>query len=396
MKKLLRTLALLLSVLNAIPSISQTTEGLKFRSITFEEAIKAAKAEKKPIFLHGYASWCHYCEFMTDSVYPLKQTGDFYNKNFICIRMDMEKDGRELNKKLKVQNYPTLVFFDYRDIVMMHRVAGKRSAEEFLQLGKDALDSTKQLRSYEQKYYSKTAKPEEILIYFRMLDKAGLDNQAPINTYLMGLDINDMIKPVNWRIMYDLFREAELPAFQKIMENRKLYAEKYTADSIENKIISVYNFALMNRVQRLDSLGYDNMITKLRNSNLDLRDKIIGYAELNKVKMKSEWLRYEELAIPFIENYCMNDYRRLNEVAANFYERVGHRESLLKAEGWARKAVSILDNVRNNHTLAGLCYKLGNKADALQAARHAIEIGTKNGIDTKQTVLLLEKIEEMP
>lgn len=388
------TILLLLSL--ALTAAAQTNEGIKFRTTSFDEAIALAKAEKKPIFLHGYASWCHYCEFMTDSVYSKKEIGDFYNRNFICIRMDMEKEGRELNKKLKVRSFPSLVYFDYRDIIMMHRISGKRSAEEFLQTGKDALDSTKQLRTYEQKYYNKTAKPEEILTYFRMLDKAGLDNQIPINAYLMNIDVNEMLKPINWRIMYDLFKEADLPAFQKVIENKKYYAEKYSADSIENKILSVYNYALMNRVQQLDSAGYENMINKLRNSNLDLRDKIISYAELNKVKMKSEWLRYEELAIPFIERYCMNDYRRLNEVAANFYERVGHRESLLKAEDWARKAVSMADNVRHNHTLAGICYKLGKKTEALQAAKHAIELGQLKGVDVKQTVLLLEKIEEMP
>jgi len=388
------TILILLSMVLSVAG--QNNEGINFRTASFDEAIALSKSEKKPIFLHAFASWCHYCEYMTDSVYSKKEIGDFYNRNFICIRMDMEKEGRELNKKLKVRTFPTLVYFDYRDIVMMHRIAGKRSAEEVLQTGKDALDSTKQLRTYEKKYYNKTAKAEEILTYFRMLDKAGLDNQAPINAYLMNIDVNEMLKPVNWRIMYDLFREADMPAFQKVIENKKYYAEKYSADSIDNKIISVYNYALMNRVQQLDSAGYENIINKLRNSNLDLRDKIISYAELNKVKMKSEWLRYEELAIPFIEKYCMNDYRRLNEVAANFYERVGHRESLLKAEDWARKAVTMADNVRHNHTLAGLCYKLGKKTEALQAAKHAIELGQQKGVDVKQTVLLLEKIEEMP
>jgi thioredoxin-related protein len=396
MKKSAYFITILLLLSMVLSAAGQNNEGIKFRTASFDEAIALSKSEKKPIFLHAFASWCHYCEYMTDSVYSKKEIGDFYNRNFICIRMDMEKEGRELNKKLKVRTFPTLVYFDYRDIVMMHRIAGKRSAEEFLQTGKEALDSTKQLRTYEKKYYNKTAKAEEILTYFRMLDKAGLDNQAPINAYLMNIDVNEMLKPINWRIMYDLFREADLPAFQKVIENKKYYAEKYSADSIENKIISVYNYALMNRVQQLDSAGYENMISKLRNSNLDLRDKIISYAELNKVKMKSEWLRYEELAIPFIEKYCMNDYRRLNEVAANFYERVGHRESLLKAEDWARKAVTMADNVRHNHTLAGLCYKLGKKTEALQAAKHAIELGQQKGVDVKQTVLLLEKIEEMP
>src|SRR6187551_2781450 len=88
-------------------------QGITFRDLTFEQAIKTSAKENKPVFLHGFASWCHYCEYMKDSVYTIPAVGEFYNKNFINIRMDLEREGKTLNNNLlKVSSFPALVVFD--------------------------------------------------------------------------------------------------------------------------------------------------------------------------------------------------------------------------------------------------------------------------------------------
>ena len=377
-------------------AFSQVKDSIHFLPITFDEAILKAKKDKKPIFLHAYASWCHFCHYMADSVYHNKQVAAYYNKNFINIKMDMEKEGKNLNKKLKVQNYPAHVFFDYPDATMMHREAGKKEAAEFLQLGKEALDTTKQLRHFEKMYYGKTANIQQIYTYFKMLERAGLDNQMSINAYLVQLNDADLLTQDNWRIMYDLFKEVEMSAFQRVLLQRDAYMKIYTEDSIDNKILSLYNGALMTRIQKLDTLGYNNMIEKLRKSKLDLANKIIAYAELNRFKMKSDWKNYQLAAVPFIEKFCKSDYRRLNEVAYNFYERVIDKDLLTKADLWAKEAVKLEDNPRNNYTSACVALKLQNKAEAYAAIQRTIDLAKKAGVDTKNAILLLEKIEALP
>lgn len=384
-----------LFILLTARGFSQKRDSIHFLPITFDEAMIKAKADKKPIFLHAYASWCHYCEFMKDSVYTDLNVANFYNANFINIMMDMEKEGKNLNKKLKVQNYPTHVFFDYPATTMMHREAGKKDVLDFITLGYDALDTTKQLRTFERKYYSKTAKDDEIYTYFKMLERAGLDNQVSINSYLQGLSDADLLKQINWRIMYDLFKDVEMPAFNRVILNRDAYLQKFTEDSIDNKILGLYNGALMTRVQKLDTLGYNTMIEKLEKSKLGIANKIIAYANLNRYKMKSEWKGYQEAAVPFIEKYCQSDYRRLNEVAYNFYERVIDKELLKKAAAWAKSAVAMQDNVRNNYTLACLLYKLQLKDEAMAVCRHTVELANRGGLETRTVNLLIEKIDAL-
>ena len=60
---------LLLFISISFSSYSQLRDSIHFLPITFDEAIVKAKADKKPIFLHAYASWCHYCSEMVEKVY---------------------------------------------------------------------------------------------------------------------------------------------------------------------------------------------------------------------------------------------------------------------------------------------------------------------------------------
>ena len=99
------------------------------------------------------------------------------------------------------------------------------------------------------------------------------------------------------------------------------------------------------------------------------------------------------MAPRFIEIYCKTDYRRLNEVAQNYYERSNDTLQLQQAVTWAEQSVKLHDSNRNNHTLAALYLKTGNKEKALITAEHALEVA-KPGQDTKQTRLLIDKIKE--
>ncbi len=54
------------------------------------ETIKAAVQENKPLFVSiGYAT-CHWCHVMAAEAFSDKETADYLNENFICIKVDRE------------------------------------------------------------------------------------------------------------------------------------------------------------------------------------------------------------------------------------------------------------------------------------------------------------------
>ena len=68
--------------------ISVAREGVVFRDISLEEALKQAKAENKLVFVDCYTPWCGPCYKMMKEVFPKKEAGDYFNSRFVCVKYD--------------------------------------------------------------------------------------------------------------------------------------------------------------------------------------------------------------------------------------------------------------------------------------------------------------------
>ncbi len=370
---------------------------INFRKITFKQGLAASKAEKKPLYIHCYADWCHYCKYMVDSVYTDKEVGDFFNANFISIKVNMEKEGIDLAKSIQGHTWPTMLFYDTTG-QMMHRAAGRRYKQPFLELGREALDPRRQMRYFKNKYNDSTATPNEVQLYFRMQEIAGMDAQLMIDDYLRKQSNSDFTNQNNWRIMYDIIKDPTLLVMKRIIDNKKILEAKYTADSVNNKLITLHNSYLMQYVQQLDSVGYERAKRKIRkNKKLDISDKICAFADLNKYKMKSQWDKYRVEGRKFVEKYAMDDFKRLIDVASVYYERfAGDKELMLLSEQWVKRSIGIADLYKGNNLLASISFVLGKKEQALNAANHAIELAKQYKNDYSQTTQLLNVIQKMP
>ena len=117
-----------------------TTNGIEFVHGTFKEALAKAKKENKLVFMDCYTSWCGPCKVMSKEVFTQKEVGDYFNANFVNIKVDMEKgEGPELGKHYNITGYPTLVFMD-ADGKELHKHVGGLEADEFIRNAKKAFD----------------------------------------------------------------------------------------------------------------------------------------------------------------------------------------------------------------------------------------------------------------
>jgi len=137
MKQLLLLFALGLSSLTAMAQDSAT--GIQFFEGPFEEALAKAAAEDKLIFMDAYTTWCGPCKWMSKNTFTDGAVADYFNENFINIKMDMERgEGPQLARKFRIRGYPTLLFLDAEGAIA-HQKLGALAAEPFLELGKTAL-----------------------------------------------------------------------------------------------------------------------------------------------------------------------------------------------------------------------------------------------------------------
>jgi len=114
--------------------------GIQFKNISFEEALKEAKATNKLIFVDAYAVWCGPCKWMAANVFTEDVVGDFFNENFINLKIDMEKgEGPALASKYQVRAYPTLFFIDGNGKVVK-KVLGAQPTEKLMEIGKEVAE----------------------------------------------------------------------------------------------------------------------------------------------------------------------------------------------------------------------------------------------------------------
>lgn len=368
--------------------------GIQFRDMKFDEALVAAKKEGKPVFIHCYASWCHYCMFMSDSVYPDSSVGAYYNEHFICIKVDLEKEGAELNKKLKAHTYPTLVFFNAEGEVL-HRAAGRHYKWLFLELGKEAIDPRRQLRTWLNIYNSGNVSADTAYQVLRKIEIAGMETQEPLLQYLNRLKQEEITKPENWKIINELFKDVQSSFMKTIIAEKPELEKLYTKRAVNDKLFSIYTFEFYMLNRLLDSTGYDALKQKVKAERLDIGDMICDYADMSRFKAASKYDEYMELAPHFVKSYCMDNVSLLYETAHFFYEKTSDKEKLTSAVKWMRRAVELEDSYNNNLLLCGLFVQLKNKAEARQVVDHAIALAKEKNISNRTALLLIDKIEQI-
>jgi thioredoxin-related protein len=387
-------LVLLMStILNAQDTLKP---GINFRPITLEQALVAAKAENKPVFMHCYADWCHFCINMRDSVFTNKEVGDFYNANFINIMMEMEKEGAELNKTLGISTFPSQVFYDTNGEIM-HRGVGRRMKQSFIVLGREALDPSRQMRTYKRIVESDTASQNDVYYFFRSFENANSNQQQMVNDYLMKQHDSAFTNAFNWRIVYDFMKDPNYPVMNRVVKNKKSFEKKYTTDSVNNKIITMDVAFLGMYVRRLDGAGYETERQKiLTTKGLDIAEKICVLADLNKYKLKSDWAKYKETSKIALNKFAKNDYQTINEITGELLNHPGDSAELKFIESWCLKSVALKDYYQGNFLLAKAYYKSGKKQQATDAVTHAIDIGMKEKGNYKEAILLYDDIQQMP
>jgi thioredoxin 1 len=118
-------------------------EGIQFIEDDWKKALQEAKKQNKLIFLDAYASWCGPCKLLKKNTFPDKEAGEYFNKNFINVAMDMEKgDGPALSEKYAVNAYPTLIITDAEGKIITY-TQGYIKPKQLIDFGKYGLSQVK-------------------------------------------------------------------------------------------------------------------------------------------------------------------------------------------------------------------------------------------------------------
>lgn len=117
------------------------TRKINFQEITFESALERAKTEGKLVFIDAYTDNCQPCLKMEKNIFTIDKVADFYNTNFINLKLDFGAEYKNLAVKYQTSGYPSFLFIDQNG-KLVHFESGFTEADEFIEYGKRALSKT--------------------------------------------------------------------------------------------------------------------------------------------------------------------------------------------------------------------------------------------------------------
>lgn len=232
----------IIALAGLLPAQAQTD----FRHISFNEAVEAAKAENKQIFIDFYTEWCGPCKRMAAKVLPTKEVGDYLNANFVCIKIDAEKgEGPKLAELFSIQAYPTFVIAG-TDGKIVGSLEGYREAPDFITGIQMCCDPDLTPERVKARYEAGERSGKLVNAYAQNIIDTERDYRAAykkateiVDEYYATLSDADRLKPENAFMYIGYTHEYSNPRVPFMVANIDSFAPE-TRERIKEKIQSIY------------------------------------------------------------------------------------------------------------------------------------------------------------
>ncbi len=227
---------IILVLIFTISVLGLKAQGIEFFQGSWKDALAKAKSEDKLLFVDAFAKWCGPCKAMAKNVFTQQKVGDFYNANFINLKLDMEEtDGVTFGHKYPVAAYPTLFFLD-GDGKVIKKVTGGQQPDGLIIQGEDALKKNDKSGKYEEKYMAGDRSFELMLNYIKALNAAGKQSLKISNEYLNS---NPAITE-NQKLTFILEAavDADSKLFKQVMINKSKMVSLLGQKTYEEKCLA--------------------------------------------------------------------------------------------------------------------------------------------------------------
>jgi len=400
-------LLLLMAILLTKISFAQQT-GIHFeQNQSWNQVQEKAKKEHKYIFVDCYATWCGPCKAMDQDIYPDTAVGNFYNKHFISVKIQMDSTGND-NQEVKnwytiakqfqkayllhngILSFPSFLYFTSEGR-LVNQWTGFLVQADLIKIGKETFDPQKQLVTLINMYRSHQLKYKDM----------------PFLNYKLSVL---QIKPLRDSVSYDYIHNHlyKLPDNELFTRDNLIFIEQNTR-SIDKQ---TFQFMRMNSSKINQAVG-DNTFAEKSQIKMIVNSEVIPQTLKRKLKL-IEWKKLENKLIKQYGNYgriavwqeristdlAINskvpnwtDYPRafqvyfksagpyfifdINQTVWTLFQHSNNKAALAYACALMKRHLNTND-VAELDTYANVLYKSGNKNEAILWEKKAMELSKAN------------------
>lgn len=407
MKTFILTVASCALLLLQAPLLIAQQAGIRFeKPATMAALLQKAKQLKKPLFIDAYATWCGPCKSMDAEVYPEKLTGDYFNKNFINAKFDVDAgEGAKLAEKYKITSIPTYLVISPEG-KLLHRGMGYKAVEELVAFGKQSLDKNNNFAYWENTLNAGKYTPAFLLQYAHiMLNEYGDPEKAKpaFDKYIAQPDIayNDSsLFVLNQMLSLDITNESYRNMYAR-------HAKDFAAGVKEKRQLYVEYAGFFLVTHAKEVFGPNGDLSKLENEvKAILPEATVPVMNLIRYSLASDkenpdMPKMLELADKAGELLCDTDeekaafYNDLSWKAFELNEENPDQAMVKAALKLSLLSIGLRPDFANTDTAAQLYGLLKDKANAVKYGKQALELAEKEGMtaeDTQKTRDLVNKL----
>lgn len=368
---------------------------INFESKSLDKVKKIAAKQDKFIFIDAYTTWCGPCKWMSANVFTDKTVGDFFNENFVNLKLDMEKgEGLEFAKQYQVVAYPTLLFIN-ADGDLIHQRIGAVPAEGLLEFGQDALNPDKRIGGLISEYENGNRDPEFLKAYVSGMTSAGMDPMEAADVYFKSVSDEDFASKDNFEMVAMMRPPMESEQFQRVLDNYDAFAEVVDKEVLDKFLSQTCTQTMMRAIYKDDDAEYDRLLSVVKDIDHDFAEEVVLYSEMRQSWGKGEYDDFIEFGTQYVKNYAWDDWNELNTIAWDIYEDENYSDKKYLDFGieLAKQSVKLDENYYNTDTYAALLYKSGRYKEAKEFAELAIKLAKEEKMEANETMELLAKIK---
>lgn len=366
-------------------AVGVRAEGIRFFEGSWEEALAEAKRLDRVIFVDAYAVWCGPCKKMAADVFPNDKVGEFYNKNFVNLKLDMERgEGLKFREKYPVSAFPTLFYIDFTGEIVQ-QVRGAQQVEGFLELGKKALSQIDRSQQYVTAYENGDRDPELVFNYVRALNKAGKSSLKIANDYLRTQ--KDLTTPFNLRFIFEAAAEADSRIFDLLIQHRKAIESLESAQAVKDRIREACEATAQKAVEFRNRSLFDEAVAKMKKHYPEKAASFQLTMEMDYWSAMGDMDKYIAACNNYAKKEAAKDPNALSQLGSSIAKQFGHEPKALQAaETFVKSAADKSTDYKLHLNYAAILHRNGKKDKALVAARKALELAKPAGDQAVRSV----------
>jgi thiol-disulfide isomerase/thioredoxin len=368
-------------------------QGIEFFHGTWDEALELSKSQGKPLFVDAYAKWCGPCKRMAATTFKNAEAGDYFNKNFINVKIDAEEgEGIKFRQKYPVTAFPTLYFIDENGEVI-HQAVGAQNVKGLIKLGDIALSKVDYSREYAAGYDKGKREPEFILNYVRALNRSNKSSLRISNEYLRSQE--DMTTEFNLRFILEATVEADSRIFGLLIKYQKEIGKLEGLQALRDRI----KLACENTVQKAIDYKSPELLQeakeKMKQNYPRQTERFAIESDMAYYKAMKDAKNYAKACDDYAKKIAKDDSGDMARVAEEILYNFSNDEKCMKqAEKYAKEAARQRGSFDDYYLYARVLLQNGKKKDALAAAQKCQQLSKEGNSKATHSVDMLIKMIE--